>query len=143
VKMGSIGGGGRYDDLTGIFGLKNISGVGISYGLDRIYLVLEELNLFPETVSANTKVLFINFGEQESLYAMQAITKLRENNIISELYPDTAKMKKQMGYADKRSIPFVVLAGDKELASDTYTVKNMTNGEQESLSFAELLNKLE
>ena len=142
VKMGSIGGGGRYDDLTGIFGLKNISGVGISYGLDRIYLVLEELNLFPETVSANTKVLFINFGEKEALYAMRAITKLREVEIISELYPDAAKMKKQMGYADKRSIPFVVLAGDKELVSDTYTVKDMTNGEQESLSFEELRDKL-
>ena len=142
VKMGSIGGGGRYDDLTGIFGLKNISGVGISYGLDRIYLVLEELNLFPDTVSANTKVLFINFGEKESLYAMQSIAKLRANNVISELYPDTAKMKKQMGYADKRSIPFVVLAGDKEIVSETYTLKNMMSGEQDSLTFDELFNKL-
>jgi len=142
IKMGSIGGGGRYDDLTGIFGLKNISGVGISFGLDRIYLVIEELGLFPETVSANTKVLFINFGEKEALYAMQAISKLRESGIASELYPDTAKMKKQMGYADKRSIPFVVLAGDKEIDSQTFTLKNMISGEQEIVLFKELLNKL-
>ncbi len=142
VKMGSIGGGGRYDDLTGIFGLKDISGVGISFGLDRIYLVLEELNLFPETASANTKVLFLNFGDKESLYAMQTVIKLRESGIASELYPDTAKMKKQMGYADKRSIPFVVLAGEKEIDSETYTLKNMISGEQDSLTFDELFNKL-
>lgn len=142
VKMGSLGGGGRYDDLTGIFGLKNISGVGISYGLDRIYLVLEELNLFPKTVSENTKVLFINFGEKESLYSMQAITKLREDGIASELYPDATKMGKQMGYADKRNIPFVVLAGDKEIDSQSYTLKNMNSGEQETLSFDDLKSKL-
>ncbi len=142
VKMGSLGGGGRYDDLTGVFGLKNISGVGISYGLDRIYLVLEELNLFPKTVSENTKVLFINFGEKESLYSMQAITKLREDGIASELYPDATKMGKQMGYADKRNIPFVVLAGDKEIDSQSYTLKNMNSGEQETLSFDDLKSKL-
>ncbi len=142
VKMGSIGGGGRYDDLTGIFGLKNISGVGISYGLDRIYLVIEELGLFPETVSANTKVLFINFGEKESLYAMQAIAKLRASGIASELYPDNAKMKKQMGYADKRGINFVVLAGDNEMENQTYTLKNMLNGKQETVSIEALINKL-
>jgi len=142
VKMGSIGGGGRYDDLTSIFGLKNISGVGISFGLDRIYLVIEELGLFPGTVSENTKVLFINFGDKEALYAMQAVSKLRAKNIASELYPDNAKMKKQMGYADKRCIPFVVLAGDKEIDSQTFTLKNMVTGEQETVSFEELLNKL-
>ena len=141
VKMGSIGGGGRYDDLTGIFGLKNISGVGISYGLDRIYLVIEELGLFPETVTENTKVLFINFGDKEALYAMQAISKLRAKGITSELYPDQAKMKKQMGYADKRSIPFVVLAGDKEMEAQTFTLKNMVSGEQETVSFEELAAK--
>jgi len=141
VKMGSIGGGGRYDDLTGIFGLKNISGVGISYGLDRIYLVIEELGLFPETVTENTKVLFINFGDKEALYAMQAISKLRAKGITSELYPDNAKMKKQMGYADKRSIPFVVLAGDKEMEAQTFTLKNMLSGEQETVSFEELASK--
>jgi len=142
VKMGSIGGGGRYDDLTGIFGLKNISGVGISFGLDRIYLVLEELNLFPETVSANTEVLFINFGDKESLYAMQAITKLRESGIVSELYPDAAKMKKQMVYANKREISYVVLTGDEEIATQSYKLKNMESGEQETVSFEVLKTRL-
>lgn len=139
VKMGSIGGGGRYDDLTGIFGLKDISGVGISFGLDRIYLVIEELNLFPETVLANSKLLFINFGDKESLYAMQAISKLRENGIASELYPDQAKMGKQMGYADKREIPFVILAGDKEMDSQTFTLKNMKTGDQSTISLDKLV----
>jgi histidyl-tRNA synthetase len=142
VKLGSIGGGGRYDDLTGIFGLKNMSGVGISFGLDRIYLVLDELNLFPKTVLANTKVLFINFGEKESLYAMQTISKLREKNIASELYPDQAKMGKQMGYADKRCIPFVILAGDKEIASQTFTLKNMVTGDQSSYTINDLITVL-
>ncbi|PHS65659.1 MAG: histidine--tRNA ligase [Flavobacterium sp.] len=142
VKMGSIGGGGRYDDLTGIFGLKDISGVGISYGLDRIYLVIEELGLFPETVTENTKVLFINFGDKEAMYAMQTISKLRTKGIISELYPDNAKIKKQMGYADKRCIPFVVLAGEKEMEAQSFTLKNMISGEQETLSFEELVAKI-
>ena len=142
VKMGSIGGGGRYDDLTGIFGLKNISGVGVSFGLDRIYLVLEELNLFPETVSANTKVLFINFGETEALYAVQAINKLRQQRIAAELYPDTAKMGKQMGYADKRNIPFVVLCGEQELEAGTYTLKNMKTGDQETVCLDNLKSLL-
>lgn len=138
VSMGSIGGGGRYDDLTGIFGLKDISGVGISFGLDRIYLVMEELNLFPETVSATSKALFINFGQQEAVYAMKAISKLRRNQIAVELYPDSAKMGKQMGYADKRDIPFTVLAGQKEMETETYTVKNMKSGEQVSLGFEDM-----
>ncbi|OAB78905.1 histidine--tRNA ligase [Cochleicola gelatinilyticus] len=142
VDMGSIGGGGRYDDLTGIFGLKNVSGVGISFGLDRIYLVLEELNLFPATVSANTKVLFINFGNKESLYAMKAISKLRGLDITAELYPDEAKMGKQMGYADKRDIPFTVLAGDEEVKANLYTLKNMKSGEQEKVTFDKLQNLL-
>jgi histidyl-tRNA synthetase len=140
VSMGSIGGGGRYDDLTGIFGLKNTSGVGISFGLDRIYLVLEELNIFPETVLATTKVLFINFGDKESLYAMQAISKLRENGIASELYPDQTKMGKQMGYADKRKIPFVILAGDKEIESQSYTLKSMLSGDQSNYTLDELIS---
>ncbi|MFC7356919.1 histidine--tRNA ligase [Jejudonia soesokkakensis] len=142
VSMGSIGGGGRYDDLTGIFGLKNMSGVGISFGLDRIYLVLEELGLFPETVSAKTKVLFINFGDTESLYAMQAIKKLRAQQITAELYPDNTKMGKQMGHADKRDIPFVILAGDSEMTSQKFTLKNMKTGDQESLGFEELVSRL-
>ncbi len=138
VNMGSIGGGGRYDDLTGIFGLKDMSGVGISFGLDRIYLVLEELNLFPETVSENSKALFINFGEREALYAMKAITSLRNGGIKAELYPDTPKMGKQMGYADKRNIPFTVLAGEKEMNSQTFTLKNMKSGKQSQVNFSEL-----
>lgn len=142
VAMGSIGGGGRYDDLTGIFGMKDMSGVGISFGLDRIYLVIEELGLFPETVSANTKVLFINFGAKEALYAMKSITKLRAKNISAELYPDEAKMKKQMGYADKRGITYTVLAGDKEMEAEKFTLKNMKTGEQASLNFDELVNRL-
>ena len=138
VAMGSIGGGGRYDDLTGIFGMKDMSGVGISFGLDRIYLVLEELNLFPETVTANSKVLFINFGETEALYALQAIKSLRAAGINAELYPDATKMGKQMGYADKRDIPYVVLAGESEMVEGTYTLKNMKSGEQEQLTLGRL-----
>lgn len=142
VAMGSIGGGGRYDDLTGIFGLKNVSGVGISFGLDRIYLVLEELDLFPPAVSGSTQVLFINFGEQEALYAMKALKTLREAGIKAELYPDTAKMGKQMGYADKRNIPFTVLAGETEMSSQLFTLKNMKSGEQQKLTIKELQNIL-
>ena len=143
VKMGSIGGGGRYDDLTGIFGLKNISGVGISFGLDRIYLVLEELGLFPETVTKTTKVLFINFGQSEALYAMQAISMLRSHGIAAELYPDAAKMKKQMTYADKRTIPFVILTGSNEVENNTVTLKNMQAGTQETIKLSELAGMLE
>jgi len=138
INMGSIGGGGRYDDLTGIFGLKDMSGVGISFGLDRIYLVMEELNLFPETVSENSKALFINFGEKEAFYAMKAITKLRTIGIKAELYPDAAKMGKQMGYADKRNIQFSILAGEKEMELEKFTLKNMKTGEQSVLNFSEL-----
>lgn len=138
VNMGSIGGGGRYDDLTGIFGLKNMSGVGISFGLDRIYLVLEELNLFPDTVSENSKALFINFGEKEALYAMKAITDLRKAGIKAELYPDEGKMGKQMGYADKRNIPYTVLAGEKEMEAQSFTLKNMKSGEQSQVIYTEL-----
>ena len=140
VAMGSVGGGGRYDDLTGIFGMKDMSGVGISFGLDRIYLVLEELNLFPETVTANTKILFINFGTKEAMYALQAIAKLRTQGIAAELYPEAAKMGKQMSYADKRDIPFVVLAGESEMNEGTYTLKNMKSGEQEQVSLEQLIS---
>lgn len=138
VNMGSIGGGGRYDDLTGIFGLKNMSGMGISFGLDRIYLVLEELGLFPETVAENTRALFINFGESEALYALKAVTQLRKFGIKAELYPDAAKMGKQMGYADKRNIPYTVLAGEKEMAAGAFTLKDMASGSQHQLNLDEL-----
>ena len=143
VAMGSIGGGGRYDDLTGIFGLKNISGVGISFGLDRIYLVLEELGLFPETVTEATKVLFINFGDKEALYALKAVKGLRANGIKSELYPDSAKIGKQFQYADKRGIPFAVLCGDAELENNQYTLKNLSSGEQHSVNFDGLLKHMQ
>jgi histidyl-tRNA synthetase len=142
VQMGSIGGGGRYDDLTGVFGLKNVSGVGISFGLDRIYLVLEALGLFPETISKNTDVLFINFGEAEALFSLKAIKLLRDNGVNAELYPDASKMKKQMNYANKRQIPFVVLVGDEEMKSKTYTLKNMSSGEQFKVSLEVLISKI-
>ncbi|MBP1839832.1 histidine--tRNA ligase [Formosa algae] len=139
VQMGSIGGGGRYDDLTGIFGLNDVSGVGISFGLDRIYLVLEELELFPEAVNKNVKVLFINFGDTEALYSLKAIQKLRAAGINAELYPDTAKMKKQMNHANKRAIPFVVLVGEEEVKSEVYTLKDMIKGEQDKLDLDALI----
>jgi len=142
VAMGSIGGGGRYDDLTGIFGLKNMSGVGISFGLDRIYLVLEELGLFPDTVSATTKALFINYGNHESLYAMEAISKLRRAGIKVELYPDAAKIAKQFQYADKRGIPFAVIAGQSELERMEFGLKNLQTGEQVKLNFESLKKAL-
>jgi len=142
VALGSIGGGGRYDDLTGIFGLKNMSGVGISFGLDRIYLVLEELNLFPETVTEATKVLFINFGDKEALYAMKAIKQLRQAGVKSELYPDNVKIGKQFMHADKRGIPFAVLSGEEEMNSNRFTLKNLQSGEQESVSLNEMLEKI-
>ena len=142
VAIGSIGGGGRYDDLTGIFGLKDLSGMGISFGLDRIYLVLEELDLFDKVVVSKPQVLFINFGETEAFYALQTIQKLRDSGIKTELYPDTAKMKKQMGYADKRKIPFVVLAGENEMQNKQFALKNMVSGEQELVDFSRLLHVL-
>lgn len=142
VKMGSIGGGGRYDDLTGIFGLKDVSGVGISFGLDRIYLVLEELGLFKTVNLPKPKVLFVNFGEAEAMYCMKAIGVLRENNVKSELFPEDAKMKKQMNYANKREIEFVIIVGSKEIEKESYTLKNMISGEQIACSLSELVDKL-
>lgn len=139
VSMGSIGGGGRYDDLTGIFGLKNMSGVGISFGLDRIYLVLEELQLFPNEVTTGTKVLFLNVSEEKAFLALQAILKLRKNNIKAELYPDTAKFDKQFKHAEKRNIPFVV----KDVSPDSFEVKNLISGEQTTLNFSELTTVLQ
>jgi len=142
VQMGSIGGGGRYADLTGIFGLKNVSGVGISFGLDRIYLVLEELGLFPEEATQGVKALFINFGNEEALYAMKAIKAARAQGIELELYPDSAKMKKQMTHANRRSIPFVILAGTQEMQDGTFTVKDMDEGTQETVDLQELVSLL-
>ena len=135
VAMGSIGGGGRYDDLTGIFGLKDMSGVGISFGLDRIYLVVEELDLFPVTVTSTTKALFINYGEKEAFYAMKAIKELRSFGVKVELYPDTVKVGKQFMHADKRSIPFAIIVGEAEMNEDKFALKNLISGEQVTLDF--------
>lgn len=132
VAMGSIGGGGRYDDLTGIFGLKDVSGVGISFGLDRIYLVMEELGLFPTALNQSLEVLSLNFGEKESRAALKLTMQLRDNGIRADLYPDEAKVAKQFKYADKREVPFVILIGDEELRRGQFTVKDMKSGQQET-----------
>jgi histidyl-tRNA synthetase len=142
VQMGSIGGGGRYDDLTGIFGLKDMPGIGISFGLDRIYLVIEELNLFPSLEADFTQLLFVNFGESEADYCLKALRDLRKAGINSELYPDAAKMKKQMNYANKKGIPYVVLVGEDEMNSGLLTVKNMSDGTQSNVSVVDLIKQL-
>lgn len=139
TPMGSITGGGRYDNLTGIFGMPGISGVGISFGADRIYDVLNTLNLYPKEITTNTQVLFINFGEKEAEYCLPILCKARENGIRTELFPDSAKMKKQMSYANANNIPFVVLAGDNEMLSGVVTLKNMETGEQKQVTPDELI----
>ena len=142
VEMGSITGGGRYDNLTGIFGLPGLSGVGISFGVDRIYDVLNTLDLYPKDSLTTTQVLFINFGEQETAYCLPIINKVRSQGIRAEIYPDAAKMKKQMSYANAKQIPFVVLAGENEMNAGKVTLKNMTTGEQSVLSEDELIERL-
>lgn len=139
VKMGSIGGGGRYDDLTAGFGLKNTSGVGISFGFDRIYLVLEELNLFPSSAQNGTQILFANFGEEYALQCNQMIKKLRNNQIRSEFYPESTKMKKQFSYANAKEIPFLFVMGSDELATKTFVLKNMETGIQTSYPIDDFL----
>ena len=143
VQMGSIGGGGRYDDLTGIFGLKNMSGIGISFGLDRIYLVMEELGLFKNVSIPKPDILFINFGEKEALYSLKAVQYLRKEGIKAELYPDSAKMKKQMTYANKRQISFVALAGSQEIENNTFTLKNMADGSQKEVNLDEMVKVIQ
>ena len=138
VEMGSIGGGGRYDDLTGIFGLDGLSGVGISFGLDRIYLVMEAMNLFPETIDTSLDVLFVHFGEQEALRAFDLVSQLRDKSIRADLYPVDTKMQKQMKYANSRNVPFVVLIGANELANDTFVVKEMEKGVQQTYRLDQL-----
>ena len=140
VHMGSIGGGGRYDDLTGIFGLKNVSGIGISFGLDRIYLVMEELGLFENITVPKPDILFINFGDKEALYSLKAVQTLRQAGIKAELYPDATKMKKQITYANKRQIPFVAFAGSNEIENHIFTLKNMTDGSQQKVGLKEMLS---
>ncbi len=142
VNIGSICGGGRYDNLTGIFGLPDVSGVGVSFGADRIYDVMKEQNLFPKEVETSTEAMFVNFGEKEGAHALEVLVSLQQNGIRAELYPDAGKMKKQMKYANQRAIPFVVLIGEQELETKRYTLKNMITGEQEKMSVDELVEKI-
>ena len=140
VAMGSIGGGGRYDNLTEVFGVKNIPGIGISFGLDRIYLVMEELGLFPQSIENSVKYLFANYGERESLEALKVIFQLRKNGISAELYPESTKLKKQFTYAEKKGIPNLVFFGEQEISENKITIKNLDSGEQKTLSLKEFLN---
>ncbi|MBF1587115.1 MAG: histidine--tRNA ligase [Prevotella sp.] len=139
TPMGSITGGGRYDNLTGIFGMPGLSGVGISFGADRIYDVLNTLDLYPKEAITTTQLLFINFGEAETTYSLPCVAKAREAGIRTEIYPDSAKMKKQMSYANAKEIPFVVLAGEEEMAANKFTLKNMKTGEQVTLTSEALI----
>ncbi|GGG62075.1 histidine--tRNA ligase [Epilithonimonas arachidiradicis] len=140
VAMGSIGGGGRYDNLTEVFGVKDIPGIGISFGLDRIYLVMEELGVFPEDSENNVKYLFANYGETESIEALKLISELRQKNIAAELYPEASKLKKQFTYAEKKGIENLVFLGGEEIKNQSVTVKNLQTGEQQTLKIEEFLN---
>jgi len=139
IKIGSIGGGGRYDDLTGLFGVPNIPGVGISFGVDRIYDVIEELDLFPADVHIGTQVLFFNLGEQESKVAFDLMQQLRNKNIRCELYHESVKFDKQFKYAEKKNIPYVVIIGSKELENQNCVIKDLKIGKQETVSYDQLL----
>jgi histidyl-tRNA synthetase len=140
VAIGSICGGGRYDDLTGIFGMPDVSGVGISFGADRIYDVLHQLNAYPKDIEQSSRILFVNFGEAESKQALKLLKHLRKAGISSELYPDSVKMKKQMQYAHDRAIPFVAIIGETELKSKQITIKNMVSGEQTTIAEENLIS---
>lgn len=142
VEIGSITGGGRYDNLTGVFGMDGMSGVGISFGADRIYDVLNQLDLYPADSLKTTQVMFVNFGEKEAAYLLPVMARVRAAGIRAELYPEAAKMKKQMGYADAKKIPFVALVGENEMADGKINLKNMQSGEQESVGMDELIEKI-
>ncbi len=142
VQMGSISGGGRYDDLTGIFGLKGMSGIGISFGADRIYDVLNELKLFPQDLEQATTVLLVNFGGNEELVSLKLLQKLHDSGISAEIYPEPLKMKKQFGYADNKKIPYTIIIGAEEAASGVFQLKNMLTGEQEKITGDEIIEKL-
>jgi len=142
VEIGSITGGGRYDDLTGIFGLKNVSGVGISFGADRIYDVMNQLGLFPGHSDASVQLMFVNFGVKEQLHCLKLLEKVRKEGINAELYPDAVKLKKQMVYANKKSVPFVAMVGENEMTEGTVNLKNMLTGEQQKVTPDELINVL-
>ena len=140
IQLGSIGGGGRYDNLTSIFGLNNISGVGISFGLDRIFLVMEELGLFPSEISQTLDVLFVNLGEEEALKSFELAQKLRKKGLKTEVYPESSKLKKQLNYADKRNVKNVIIIGQEEFLKSEFTLKNMQTGQQETHNFTEIEN---
>ena len=142
VAMGSIGGGGRYNNLTEVFGVKNIPGIGISFGLDRIYLVMEELGLFPDNSESTVKYLFANYGETEAVEALKIIQKIRERGVSAELYPESVKLKKQFTYAEKKGIPNLVFFGEQEISEGNITVKNLENSEQKTWSIDDFLNQL-
>ncbi|WP_422358705.1 histidine--tRNA ligase [Reichenbachiella sp.] len=142
VKIGSITGGGRYDNLTGVFGLKDVSGVGISFGVDRIYDVLEELDLYPDSTSTQVQVMIVNFGEEMTEKGIALLQRLRQNGVRAEMYPDPAKMKKQMSYANNLNIPYVVMIGEDEIASGNYALKNMVEGEQAAYKIDDLISKI-
>jgi histidyl-tRNA synthetase len=142
VQIGSICGGGRYDDLTGIFGMPDVSGVGVSFGAERIYDVLVQLDAFPEESLETTKALFVNFGEKEEAYCLPVLAQLRKNGVNAEIFPESAKMKKQMTYANRKEIAYVILAGDNEMAAQKFTLKNMETGEQQLVDTQELINIL-
>jgi histidyl-tRNA synthetase len=139
VNIGSVGGGGRYDNLTGVFGLDNMPGVGISFGFDRICLVMDTLNLYPEIQKSNTRVLFANFGSTEALYAYNLLNVLRDKGVKSEIYPSNDKLKKQMQYADRKGVEFVILIGDNEIKEDILTIKNMFDGSQKNMTFEDFI----
>ena len=142
VQIGSITGGGRYDNLTGVFGMDGVSGVGISFGADRIYDVLNQLDLYPKDALQTTQLLFVNFGATEEAYLLPLVAKVRAAGIRTELYPESAKMKKQMGYADTKKIPFVAIVGETEMAEGKINLKNMITGEQSLLSLEELIERI-
>jgi histidyl-tRNA synthetase len=142
VSMGSISGGGRYDNLTGMFGLPGVSGVGFSFGVDRIYDVLEELQLFPESSQQSTTALIVQFDKESEMYALPVLQQLRDAGISAELYPEPAKLKKQMGYADQKNIPYVILIGSEEMASGKLKLRDMKQGEQQDLTVADIISKL-
>ena len=142
VQIGSITGGGRYDNLTGIFGMPGVSGVGISFGADRIFDVLNQLDLYPKETITGTQLLFINFGDKEAEYCLPLLRQLRDSGVRCEIYPDAAKMKKQMGYANAKGIPFVALVGENEMNEGKVTLKNMETGEQMMLTCNEIIDRL-
>ena len=140
VQIGSITGGGRYDNLTGVFGMDGVSGVGISFGADRIFDVLNQLDLYPKEAVNSTQLLFVNFGEKEAAYCLPILAKAREAGVRSEIYPDSAKMKKQMSYANDKNIPFVAIVGENEMNEGKVMLKDMVKGEQSLVSPEELIN---